>query len=635
MTRLKTLLTIILSYILLAVTGCISLAEDITPPPGSELSPPPVETLEVQPTPILGENIFPTNLPDPNQGASIYIDKCAPCHGESGKGDGPDSSMLENPVPALGSAALARKSTPSDWYLMITQGNLSNFMPPFSSLSDQERWDVVAYLYTLSASPEIIAEGESLYTKECAECHGDDGSQGEVNLADQVLMGKRTAEDMVAAIVNGQGEMPALDDFNENQLWALTAYLRSLTFAPVDSNFTQEITDVEADVQESDTSKAEDVEASDDVNTEDKIGNVTVSILDTSNGTLPNDLEVILRGYDDMSEVYTQTLVLSEGNKITFGSVPLPPDRMYFATIEFENAVYGSDVQAVQVDSPEDLNIDITYYAPTTDPSILQVDRLHVFLSIVDERTLEIFQLYIFSNPTNQILVPSEEGEVAVNFLIPEDSSNLYVEENMSLAYKVTNNGFGIVNVYPDGTAYQTVFSYQIPYEGRKIDLSIPISMNSNAVIVMAPATGLRVKSEQLEDAGSRDFEGVSYNMYTGAKIDSGANLKMTLSGRIDTNVGIFATSDDSNTNLVIGLAGLGTALIVAGVFLWYRNLVSEEEEMEDDWIDDFNGETPEDLMDAIITIDDQYRTGGLPEGAYRVRRAELKDRLREILGSD
>jgi hypothetical protein len=365
---------------------------------------------------------------------------------------------------------------------------------------------------------------------------------------------------------------------------------------------------------------------------DDGSGNVNVNILNASESTLPNELEITLRGYDDMVEVYTQTLRLTESEVVRFDDIPLPLERMYFATIEYNNAVYGSDVLVVEPDSPDELNLEITYYAPTTDTSVLQVDRLHVFLSFADEQTLEIFQLYIFSNPTNQVLVPEGNG-VAVDFSIPADASNLFVEDTMSMAYKKTGNGFGIVNIYPGETPYQTVFSYQIPYAERNLDLSIPISMDANAVIVMAPAGSLKVKSSQLEDAGSRDFEGISYNMYTGVNLETGKTLELSLSGRPDTAANIFSFNDSSNTSLIIGLAGLGGALIISGIILWYRNRGAEV--VEDEWEEEFNGESPEDVMDAIINLDDQYRMGGLPEGAYRVRREELKERLKKIIRNE
>ena len=37
-----------------------------------------------------------------------------------------------------------------------------------------------------------------------------------------------------------------------------------------------------------------------------------------------------------------------------------------------------------------------------------------------------------------------------------------------------------------------------------------------------------------------------------------------------------------------------------------------------------------ETLMDAIITLDDLYQAGDLPEEAYRQRRSELRDRLKD-----
>jgi mono/diheme cytochrome c family protein len=634
MTRSKTLFALFATLLLFTLAGCFSLAEDITPPPGAELPSPALETPEIQPTAIVAEGLFPTNLPDPNLGAEIYFNKCASCHGEEGMGDGPDSRLLDNPIPALGSAFLARKSTPADWYTMVTQGNMGNFMPPFTSLSDQERWDVVAYLYALSTPPELIAEGELLFIKECAECHGEDGSKGAVYFKDPAVMGKRTAEDMAAVIVNGQGQMPPFDDFSENEIWALTAYLRSLTFAPSEGNIT-EISEVELKTQDSDTSSTTEVEAPGGPATGDRFGTITVNIVNASSDLLPANLKVTLRGYDEMTEVFTQTLNLAEGSDLTFEGVPLHLERMYFATMEHANAVYGSDVFVVETGSPDELALEIPYYSPTSDASIIHVDRLHVFISFVDEKTLEIFQLYIFSNPTSQILVPAEDAEAAVNFVIPTDARNLYVEDSMNMAYTKTSDGFGIVNIYPEETAYQTVFSYQIPYEDRKLNLSIPISMNANAVILMAPAKGLKVKSDQLEDAGSRDFEGISYNMYTGINLDTGDTLDLTLSGHSNTSAVLFASEDGSNTSMVIGLAGLGVTLIVAGVILWYRNRVSEDEEGEGDWEDDFLGESAEDVMDAIITLDDRYRTGGLPEGAYHVRRTELMERLREIIQNE
>jgi mono/diheme cytochrome c family protein len=50
-------------------------------------------------------------------------------------------------------------------------------MPGFKAkLSDSQRWDVLAYTYSLSAPAQIIDEGRQLYQTNCAACHGENGA---------------------------------------------------------------------------------------------------------------------------------------------------------------------------------------------------------------------------------------------------------------------------------------------------------------------------------------------------------------------------------------------------------------------------------------------------------------------------
>jgi hypothetical protein len=503
-------------------------------------------------------------------------------------------------------------------------------MPPFSSLDEAQRWDVIAHAFSLSAPPQTLREGESLFLEYCAECHGEDGRQGDVDFTDQAFMSERTEAEMAVAIATGVGEMPAFEDLSEAETWSLTAYLRTFTFASEPETPPEDAGETETADEAPPTAEVETEADSPPAN--EGTGTITVGVVNTSDSTLPV-VDITLRGYDEMVEVYTQTLPLAEGSSVTFEAVPLPSDRMYFASMEYENAVYGSDILVIERTSPAELNLDINYYPPTSDPSILQVDRLHIFFSFASDEVLEVFQLYIFSNPTNMVLTPKQGSETAVNFIIPPDASNLYVEENMSMAYRKTDDGFGIVNVYPDENAYQTVFSYQVPYDEHKLDLAVPVGMDAGAVIVMTPSDGLKVRSDQLVDAGMRDIEGISYNMFTGSDLNAGSTLELSLSGAPKQTTQFITTEPDSNNSLVIGLAGFGVALIAAGVFIWLRNRATQTDwDQEDEDETFFEDDTPEDLMDAIIALDDQFRAGGIPEEPYRVRRAELKQQLRDLM---
>jgi uncharacterized membrane protein len=69
-------------------------------------------------------------------------------------------------------------------------------------------------------------------------------------------------------------------------------------------------------------------------------------------------------------------------------------------------------------------------------------------------------------------------------------------------------------------------------------------------------------------------------------------------------------------------------ALIAVGVFLFLRDRRKPQDE-EDDVAPEPAGESAEEIMDAIIALDDQYRAGNISEDSYQKRRADLKAQLK------
>lgn len=85
------------------------------------------------------------------EGAAVFRDNCASCHGEHADGHGEAAAGL-TPPPAdfRGSDVLARHS---DAYLFyrITEGKPGTAMPSFrGTLAEDERWAAIAYLRTLA-----------------------------------------------------------------------------------------------------------------------------------------------------------------------------------------------------------------------------------------------------------------------------------------------------------------------------------------------------------------------------------------------------------------------------------------------------------------------------------------------------
>ena len=652
----------ILALSLVTAACSLRLAEDITPPPGAEQAP----ISQTQPAQVSGP-LYPLVPPNSENGGAIYVEKCAPCHGTSGKGDGPQAAQLPNPVAAIGTADVARQASPAQWYTQVTQGNLERFMPPFASLSDRERWDVVAYAFSLSASQAEIENAASLYQENCAGCHGErgagDGPQAAglsvppPDLTNQEFTAQRSEVDFYQAISAGVSpEMPAYaDQLSEDERWALAAYLRMIAFqgssAPVASAGTPVLTETpgtkpgaaQATPAEGESVggtpgvEGTQIASGNNVEAVQAAGQISGNVVNASGGEVPSGLQLTLRGYDDMVQVITQTTTLGDDGSYTFENVGMPAGRAFMVTLDYDNSTYGSDIAIAQADVPR-LELPVTIYETTTDTSLLSADRLHLFFEFVDDKTLRVIELYILSNSGNKTLVPDAEGKPIVNVVLPEGAQNLEFQDGvLGERYIKTDNGFGDTASIPPGTgSYELLFSFEMPFD-RKLELDQPVSLPVNAVVVLVPDNGVKVIGDTLVDGGTRDVQGAQYRLYNGSALSAGSDLQMTISGRPSSSTPSLLTSS-STTNLAIGLGVFGVALILAGVLLYRRSRSTDVDEEQEHLLapaPEAGPESVESLMDAIIALDDLYQEGQLPESAYLERRAKLKERLQVQMDGD
>jgi copper transport protein len=96
-------------------------------------------------------NPIPPNSESIAAGKAVFMVHCVPCHGETGKGDGPLGVVL-NPRPAdLSLHAVPGVHTDAQLYEWITNGFPGSRMPAWKSqLSDTDRWNLVNFIRTLA-----------------------------------------------------------------------------------------------------------------------------------------------------------------------------------------------------------------------------------------------------------------------------------------------------------------------------------------------------------------------------------------------------------------------------------------------------------------------------------------------------
>ena len=94
------------------------------------------------------KNPVPVNDSSVALGQKIYLQRCAGCHGKTGKGDGPDAADL-GIHPAKLADAVVQEQTDGALFWKVTAGKKP--MPSYRTrLSPTDRWNVINYLRTLA-----------------------------------------------------------------------------------------------------------------------------------------------------------------------------------------------------------------------------------------------------------------------------------------------------------------------------------------------------------------------------------------------------------------------------------------------------------------------------------------------------
>ncbi len=143
-------------------------------------------------------------------GHKLFSGTCANCHGIDGSGaNGPN---IREVGATLGPEAL---------YGIIHDGVFGSGMPSFASLSDQQIWDVIDYLTSLSHAGGALATGDAQKGKEiyasngCASCHMIDGQGGDLGPDLSAIGEVRSVAMLKNALIDPGANLPVDTELQE------------------------------------------------------------------------------------------------------------------------------------------------------------------------------------------------------------------------------------------------------------------------------------------------------------------------------------------------------------------------------------------------------------------------------------
>lgn len=169
---------------------------------------------------------YPARLPSAALGQPLYEEQCSRCHGVDGAGVVPGARNFRD-------LDYMRGESPASFYAVVTEGR--GEMPSFrESMTSDDRWDAVFYVWSFSTSPQNLALGGEIYAGNCTACHGADGTGlvlGAADFTDLRLVGDQAPRDFYLAVTQGIGSMPAWQGrLSQDERWAVIDYLWTFAY---------------------------------------------------------------------------------------------------------------------------------------------------------------------------------------------------------------------------------------------------------------------------------------------------------------------------------------------------------------------------------------------------------------------
>lgn len=127
----------------------------------------------------------PERTPSISAGGKLFARYCTSCHGEKGDGQGPVAAEIKGPKPvAFTDASFMVNETPEEFSQVLTLGVPGTEMPAWEEvLTAQERWDVVAFLWSLSG-PAV----DRAALNACSSCHTQESATAPLGVSDLDLV---------------------------------------------------------------------------------------------------------------------------------------------------------------------------------------------------------------------------------------------------------------------------------------------------------------------------------------------------------------------------------------------------------------------------------------------------------------
>ena len=299
------------------------------------------------------------------------------------------------------------------------------------------------------------------------------------------------------------------------------------------------------------------------------------------------------------------------------------------------------------------LEVPITVYESTTDPSVLRVGQQHNIIAFAGNDRLSIDEIYTVINDETAVFI-GEDGDVdsgTVHYFLPEGAENVDFARSFSAMQNSIPAMEDMVQiseyewadtlpVRPGTSQSNIIVHYEMPYDGSA-DLSRTIAYFTEHINLILPDNGVELQGDGWTFVTSQDMgEMGTFATYERLETAAETAVSIIVEGEPEATMGgmVAPTSESSSTNLLIGAFAL---LLVGGGAAYF---IVSSRKSDDDEYDEYEDEDEEDEDDAannaieadalikqLAALDIAHDAGELEDEAYHEQRAALKEKLKAI----
>ncbi len=627
---------IILTLLAATVAGCSGLA-------GEPLI---VSTRVVSVQPTAQPISLPQTAPDLTNGAQVYAANCTRCHGVTGKADGEMvTSGKVTGVTNFTDPKVSLDAAPIDWFEVVTNGRMDKLMPPWNDkLTEAQRWDVTMYVYNLANTPEIIAQGKTVWVAQCADCHGQNG-EGTTKGKPLPNLLKEKTNALLATVANGiPDKMTAFaDKISAEDSAAVIAYTRLLSLGNVSAPVAvaSAPTAAAGGTSQEPSTTAEPNTGVQPATTADAsanaVGTVSGKVVNmSSGGTVPADLPLtlyVVSGQNSQAPQQVLTTTAKSDGTYLFENVPASTDQHYVVMATYKDTVYTSEMVPADPTHPK-VDLAVNIYEVSDDPAKVKISEM-VSMMQVDPTTnqLQVVQIVSFTNDSDHAFVKTVDGKpTSTSVKLPKGAT---FQDFSSGTYKLSADGTEVVDSEPvlPGSPHLMHLGYSLPYTGQiSIEQALGYAL-SGKVQLMIASNGLSIAGDQFAPTGSTQMGNQTYQTFGGDFTRaSGESIRYDVSGTVTANssstTSTSTTSVSASSNIspfAYALIGIGLVAIGTAIGFFMRERTDQRSQPQS---------PVNDLMKQIADLDIKHNEGKIGEAQYLKQRTALKSQLMLLMKS-